>query len=295
MSELYLVDLADWLRADGLAVVEYPAWQYRARSSGGYAAGRPWCVMWHHTASRASAENDAAYIAEGDEDSPIANLYVARDGAVWVIAGGATNTNGKGYAMTFSRGTVPDDAMNTYAVGVEIGNDGLGEVYPAAQIDAAFGASLSVCGRLGLEPTDVATHNEWAPDRKIDPATADAATGFWPAAVTSSGTWALADLRAECVARAEPTPAPLPPDPTPPRKDNDMLHVVVNNDDGTPARGPAVIGPGYWHAARNDDEAFVWTKVYGPPLVLDNGYDFDTLVRTLALEPDDDQWLGAGA
>src|SRR6187401_1426292 len=106
MSGRYLTELASLLRAAHLEVIEYPGWQGRARSSGGYGDGKPLCVMWHHTASGAGSDgqSDAAYIAEGDEDAPLANLYIERSGAVWVLAAGATNTNGKGKSLSFSRG-----------------------------------------------------------------------------------------------------------------------------------------------------------------------------------------------
>ena len=206
---LYLTELTDWLLGAGLSVIEYPGWQHRARGSGGY-SGNPLCVMWHHTASPESwdGQKDADYIAVGSADtSPISNLYIQRDGTVWVIAAGATNTNGKGNAISFSRGTVPQDSMNSYAVGVEMGNDGLGEVWPQAQIDAMFAVSNAVNQHLGNTPEDVSTHNYYAPSRKIDPATAAAVQGPWkPRSCTSSGTWDLDDIRSECRRRATSTP-----------------------------------------------------------------------------------------
>ena len=56
-------------------------------------------VMVHHTASGSSwdGQKHADYIAEGDEDAPLSNLYIDRSGLVWVIAAGATNCNGKGH------------------------------------------------------------------------------------------------------------------------------------------------------------------------------------------------------
>jgi hypothetical protein len=230
VSGRYLTELADWLRAAGLEVIEYGGWQTRARSSGGYANGRPWCVMWHHTASQFPDENDAAYIAAVSPDAPLANLMVDRTGTVWVLAAGATNTNGKGYAMTFSRGTVPNDQMNTHAVGMEICNSGVGEPYPVAQIDACMAVSLAITAGVGLEPTDVAQHHDWAPDRKIDPATADAVMGVWqPHSINSSGSWSLVDLRAELANRAG-QPTPTPPTPTPPSQGNDMQRLTAAID-----------------------------------------------------------------
>lgn len=209
---IYLTDLANWLRAAGLNVIEYSGWQQRARGSGGYSA-MPLCVMWHHTASPASwdGQRDADYCAVGDPDAPLANLYIQRNGTVWVLAAGATNTNGKGNAITFSRGTVPQDGMNTRAIGVEMGNDGVGERWPRAQVDAMFVVS-NVCNHwCGNQPEDVSTHNFYAPTRKIDPAT-DNVEGPWvPTVVNSSRSWNRGDVQKECRNRAGTTPEPPQP------------------------------------------------------------------------------------
>jgi hypothetical protein len=212
MAGRYLTDLADVLRAAGLTVVEYAGWTTRARSSGGYADGRPWAFLWHHTASQTTPANDASYMCNGSPDRPIANLLIPRDGSVWVLAAGATNTNGKGGPLAMSRGTVPADCMNEYAVSAELANAGTGvEPYPVAQIDAAFAASVAVCQWLGLDPGDVANHQTWAPTRKIDPAPADAVEGPWrPRSSTSSGTWHQDDVRAECRRRAANQPPEVP-------------------------------------------------------------------------------------
>lgn len=213
MSGRYLTDMADVLRRAGCSVVEVDGWQKRARNSGGFANGRPVCVMWHHTASQTTAENDVRYIISADT-APIANLYIARNGDVWVIAAGATNTNGKGQSLRFSRGTVPADKMNEWAIGMEFANSGVGEAYSQTQIDAGFRASLALCDAYGLAPDDVANHADYAPGRKIDMATAAAVQGPWrPRGTNSSGTWSLDDLRAECRSRA--STAPLPPEPAP--------------------------------------------------------------------------------
>lgn len=234
MSGRYLTDLADVLRAAGLAVVEQDGWQTRARSSGGFADGRPWCVMWHHTASSTTPGNDAAYCSYGADARPLANLLLTRDATVWVLAAGATNTNGKGDAQTFTRGTVPADTMNTYAVGMEMCNTGVGEPWPAEQIDAAFRTSLALAAAYGLDPGDVCTHEVYAPTRKIDPATAPAVQGPWrPSATTSSGTWSLDDIRAELHRRASSTPTPAPPPaPAPDQEDTDVAFIITNSTTG---------------------------------------------------------------
>ena len=217
MAGVYLTWLADELRAAGLTVIEYEGWKTRARSSGGYAdTSRPWCVMWHHTASPASwdGRKDADYCAVGDEDAPLSNVYIDRSGTVWVLAAGATNTNGKGKLTPFSKGTVPENSMNSYALGAEMGNNGVGEPWPQAQVDAMFVVSNVVNARMGNRPDDACTHQAYAPDRKVDPATAAAVQGSWkPRSCTSSGTWNVDDIRVECERRAA-TPTPTPPTPS---------------------------------------------------------------------------------
>lgn len=230
MDDRYLTELADWLRDAGLTVVEQDGWKSRARSSGGFDGNRPWCVMWHHTASNSAPENDAHFMSHGSSSSPIANIMPCRDGVVWTLAAGATNTNGKGSGVRdTSRGTVPVDAMNTYAVGMEIANNGVGGAYSVAQIDAAFAASLAITSHLGLEPDDVIQHFDYAPDRKVDPATAAAVQGPWrPRSVTSSGTWSLGDLRTECRRRAEAGSAITPPT----KGDDDMPRFISRTHEG---------------------------------------------------------------
>ena len=85
MGSRYLTDLAHIMRNAGLVVQEVDGWQGRARSSGGFDGDRPWCVMWHHTASNTAPENDVNYICFGSPDSPLANLYLDRDGQVWCV------------------------------------------------------------------------------------------------------------------------------------------------------------------------------------------------------------------
>jgi hypothetical protein len=258
MGSVYLTQLADWCRAEGLSVVEVDGWQHRARSSGGYESGRPWCVMWHHTASTTTPANDAAYICHNSPDAPISNLLLARDGEVWVCAGGATNTNGKGGPVGFSKGNVPKDSMNSYAVSIEAANNGVGEAWPQAQMDAYFLLSNMLCRRLGLNPTDVCTHQFYAPDRKIDPATASAVQGPWrPTSATSSGTWSQDDVEGEAAQRAGadvpepplPGPDPGPTQPAPPIGEDDKSMVVALDENGT-----AWIGDGMTRYTPNEDD-----------------------------------------
>lgn len=212
MGSIYLNKMADWLRLAGLEVIEFEGWMTRGRSSGGYDSGFPVCMMWHHDASspNTNPRSTAEYACYNADAKPICNLQVDRTGKVWVLAAGATNTNGSGGPVTLPSGkTVPLDKMNTQAVGMEICNNGVGEEYPAKQIDACFKTSIVIANNLGIPCDDACIHQVWAPTRKIDPATAYAVQGsFHPKSITSSGTWSLTDLQAELRLRSQSLPLP---------------------------------------------------------------------------------------
>jgi hypothetical protein len=163
MGSRYLTDLADVVRRAGLVAHEQSGWQTRARSSGGYDSGRPTHAMVHHTASNPSSDgqSDVDYIISC-ADAPLANLYLSRTGEVWVIAAGATNTNGKGGPLD----GVPVDSMNTHAVGIEAANNGVGEQWPIVQQDAYVVLVRALQDAYAI--THCRDHTEWAPGRKCD-------------------------------------------------------------------------------------------------------------------------------
>jgi hypothetical protein len=233
MAGIYYVEAADWMRAAGLTVVEVKGWQTRARSSGGFPVV-PLGVVWHHTASQTSIENDTNWEYFGSDVAPIGNMTIARNGEVWLGAAGAANTQGRGGPARFSRGTVPADTGNSRLWAIEVSNNGTGEPWPRVQVDAIFTASNTLNDHFGNRADDVITHaagtgNGWT-TRKIDPAKASAVLGPWqPRAVTSSGTWSLDDLRAECLARAVVTP-PEPPQPEPPAVEDDRMLYLIRLD-----------------------------------------------------------------
>jgi len=216
MTGLYFTDMLDVLRAAGCRVAENATtngWQRRARSSGGFPS-LPLGVQWHHTASNTAPANDLSWMIVGCPDSPVGNLLLDRTGCYWPIAAGAANTAGKGGPLSMSRGTVPLDSANSRTFAIEAANSGVGEAWPTAQIDAYFAGSNALNVRFGNLPTDVFNHQTWAPTRKIDPATAPAVQGGWrPGSSTSSGTWAQADVCAECQRRSTSSGfVPPPPD-----------------------------------------------------------------------------------
>lgn len=234
MSGIYYPEMLDVLAAAGCLVAENATtdgWQTRARSSGGFPSP-PLAVWWHHTASSTSPANDLSYMIDGCPDAPVGNLLLDRDGVFWPVAAGASNCAGKGGPASFSRGTVPLDSGNTRGWQIEVANGGTGEPWPVEQIDAFFAGSNALNAHVGNLPADIISHHAWAPDRKIDPAKAEAVQGPWrPRSINSSGTWNLDDMRDECEHRSLSwTPEPIP---TPPEEDDDMaLFIVLDPSDG---------------------------------------------------------------
>jgi hypothetical protein len=209
-------------RAAGLDVLEQDGWQGRARSSGGFADGRPTHLMVHHTASGPSADGwpDADYCSYSSDIRPVCNLYLDRAGTVYVCAAGATNTNGSGIDPC---GTVPDDSMNTYAIGIEAGNDGVGEPWPEAQQDAYVVLCAALCDGYGIPTWQIHSHAEWAPSRKIDPA--------GPSRWAADGTWPMDGFRDDVAGTSSWTP------PTPDDEEDGMIFRTSATADAIYAQG----------------------------------------------------------
>lgn len=157
------------VRGLGITVQEEPGWQSRSRSSGGYNSGLPNHVMAHHTASNPSSDgqSDVNYMCYGSDNRPVANLYLSRTGKVWIMAAGATNTNGSGSDPC---GATANDSMNSAAIGIEAANNGTGETWPTVQQDVYVKLVNGLCDHYGIPVGRVHSHFEWAPTRKIDPA-----------------------------------------------------------------------------------------------------------------------------
>ena len=189
MGDRYLTDLADVLAAAGLDVWETDGWRNRARGSGGYNPAAPGHVMVHHTASGPGSDgwDDVNYMTYSHPDAPLCNLYVDRGGGWYVCAAGATNTNGTGSDPC---GHIADDSMNTDAIGIECGNNGVGEPWPTVQLDALLVGVGALTAAYGIPIARVHGHVEWAPSRKIDPAGP-------PRYATGPATWDLDAFRAD--------------------------------------------------------------------------------------------------
>ena len=235
MGSRYLTDLADVCRRTGYGVIEVDDWQHRARGSGGYDSGRPNHVIVHHTASGPGSDGwpDVNYCTFGDDDAPLCNLYLDRAGTIFVCAGGATNTNGSGQDPC---GITSDDSMNSSAVGIEAGNDGVGEPWPEAQQDSYVALCAQLGAAYGIAPAQAHNHREWAPERKVDTA--------GPSRWASSGSWDMDAFRNEVAGggpmapppQPEPTPPPEQPQPAPPATggevDMAMMPTIKKGDSG---------------------------------------------------------------
>lgn len=204
-----LTDLADVLRAAGVPVVEVEGWQTRGRGGDGgqYQPGRPNHVMVHHTAgaSGASASSEVNYMVNVSDVAPVSNLYISRDkdnAAVWIMAAGPTNTNGKGSAP-WDPATKTDD-MNRMAIGIELGNNGVGEPYGTKQQETLIAVCAALCEAYSIPVGHVRSHAEWSPGRKIDPA--------GPSQWATSGTWPMDAFRETIAGALGTTPPPASPD-----------------------------------------------------------------------------------
>ena len=270
MGAIWLTELDRWLIDAGLNVSVYDdQWKTRARSSGGYEDVRG--IGIHHDASSiGSSEKSACDWGWKNSDSrPIGCIRLARDGHITVGAAGATNTMGKGGPLTGSRGTIPRDQGNLYMVAIEAANNGVGEMWGRAMMDAYLLMVHTLCARLGLRHTDVFGHYGYClptcPGRKIDP--------FGPAEGypnLGTGIWPDAKFRGYLDAITEPTPPP------PEIEDTDMLFIcrvngVIYVGDGAratevPAAGEATIETNIRSANRWHQPARA-----GLPLVKDMG------------------------
>ena len=145
-----LVDLADVLRGAGVAVEEVDGWPFRARSGAGFPQSGPAAIIVHHTASGPGMDGlgDVRFMTLDCDVKPMANLYLDRGGRWWVCAAGATNTNGKGGPL----GPLPQNSANSRVIGIEAGNNGLGEPWPDVMQESYVAGVAALAGRLRHRP-----------------------------------------------------------------------------------------------------------------------------------------------
>jgi hypothetical protein len=176
--------LADALRAEGCRVAEVGGWKQRQRPAGGEL--RPVGIINHHTAGR----DDLNLVLKGRPPSdpkplpgPLANLYLAKDGTVHVVAAGTANHAGSGAQEVLDRakrdqpprgdagalGLKDNEGIGSSSwVGIEVENLGNGkDPYPDVQIQALVLANAAICRHQGWTAARCVHHREWT-KRKID-------------------------------------------------------------------------------------------------------------------------------
>lgn len=223
--------LEDVLRpALGDRLKTLPGWQ---DSGVGGTMGNIWGIIWHHTGNGAAT---AQSIRDGRPDlaGPLAQLHIAQDGTVTIVAVGPCNHAGKG-----SWNGLPTDNANAYTIGIECAwprDTNITEAtqtrerWPDAQIISMrdVGAALSL--HLGVDSSHNISHKEWA---TLGP-------GGWRQGKWDPGNLDMNWFRSEIAKdmRGEfdkPTPStPIPPATDPPVKafpqgytDRELLEYVA--------------------------------------------------------------------
>lgn len=159
-------NLPQHLRRWGLKVVEVVnGWQHNGRPYD----FSPVAVVCHHTASNKNSGNfgSKSIVINGRSDlpGPLAQILLGRNGDVIVVTGGRANHAGAGGPA----GHMYRGDGNTQSFGIEAENDGIGEPWSKAQMNAYYrlcAALLNIMGRTDV--SRVIGHKEWTP-QKIDP------------------------------------------------------------------------------------------------------------------------------
>lgn len=161
------VGLVNHLRRWGLKVEEKDGWRGRGRPYDFYPRG----IIAHHTASNANSGNFASEnvvtFGRSDLPGPLCQVLLGRDGTVKLIAAGYANHAGYGGPHA----GIPANQGNTYTIGIEAENNGVGEPWSKEQLNAYYRLCAALLVWIGVKDVNkVFGHKEWAPGRKIDPA-----------------------------------------------------------------------------------------------------------------------------
>lgn len=155
--------LPEVLLGAGLKVAQTPDWQSRGRGPMGAVRG----VMCHHTATSARGNMPSLGLlinGRSDLPGPLAQLGLGRDGCFYAVAAGRANHAGRGSWEGITTG-------NSSFIGIEAENDGVGEPWPAVQLDAYQRGVAAILARLGAGANMCCAHREYAlpHGRKTDP------------------------------------------------------------------------------------------------------------------------------
>lgn len=167
MRTMSRVGLPRHLRRWGLKVETKDGWRHRGRPY----SFKPRAIIVHHTASGSQSGNFASEgvvtFGRSDLPGPLCQFLLGRDGTVKIIADGYANHAGYGGP----RAGVPANMGNTYTYGIEAENNGIGEHWTRAQLNAYYRLCAALLDYMGTKDVNkVFAHKEWAPGRKIDPA-----------------------------------------------------------------------------------------------------------------------------
>ena len=174
--------------------------------------GNIWGVIWHHTGNAAETPQS---ISQGRPDlaGPLAQIHIAPDGIVTIVAVGPCNHAGAG-----SWPGLPTDGANAYTIGIECAwprNTALTEDtanqerWPDAQIISMRDVGAALTKHLGVPVSHNISHREWARfgpagqrQYKWDPGNLDM-------------DWFRGEIQKDIDGAFDGPSIPQPPDPTP--------------------------------------------------------------------------------
>lgn len=195
-----LLWLPDVLTVAGCRVEVYPGWRDRGRDLDTVKG-----LVWHHTASSPKSSDATVEqlltVGRPDLTGPLCQLGLRRDGTFVVIASGRANHNGYG-------------VWGNDAIGIEAYNNGIGEPWPAAQLDAWVVGSAAILRHLELDVSQMRGHRETDPKRKIDPTGID---------MDNARQLVAAHMRLQTQPPQPPDPEP---EPIPHMEDPDMPYLL---------------------------------------------------------------------
>lgn len=158
-----LLNLPAILRGAGLTVHEYGGWRTRGSSDWGPVRG----ITCHHTAGARNSTDagELRVLVNGSSSAPppIAQLYLSRSGAWWVVASGRCNHNLVGWGG-------PNKGLgNRNLLGIEAQHSGGSEPWTDVQYNSYARGVAALCRSLGVPVSRVAGHKEHQPGAKSDP------------------------------------------------------------------------------------------------------------------------------
>lgn len=197
-----LTGLARVAKKTGYPVVEVEGWKTRGHGQ----MGRINVIVCHHTAGPTAGGNypSMSTVKSGRPGlpGPLSQYGIGRDGTIYVIAAGLSWHTGKVLDANWS---------NPHAIGIEAENNGLGQEWPAAQVDSYVKLCRALIDEFDLDEKDVRGHREICspPGRKPDPFFKDpkiSMTEF--RGLVKKGSYSV----------VKPSAKPKPPAPKPPVK-----------------------------------------------------------------------------